>query len=185
MKRENLTKSRAFTLVELMVTIFIAAIILMGIGLVLVDSHRGWWRMFERTNQGIVLDAYITRKTFDQVARQASIRRQLIDGDPYKVLGNTSLTLYYYSAPFTSLVLDRYATFRLAGSDLLLDRGNLIPGTWTPTGNPTTTTLAQNVEAVTFSVEGTALQIVLTLDDRPQRMTVTTSAYRYNDHNVE
>jgi hypothetical protein len=163
----------------------IAAIVLFGIGMVLADSHRGWWRMWERENEGIVPNAYVGRKIFDGVVRQATIRRQLVDGDPYLAVGNTSLTVYYYSAPMLAPALDKYATFRLAGSNLVVDYGDLQPGTWDPQGNPGTMVLAENVEAVEFTVQGAAIRVELTLKTARQTMTVAVCAYRHNDHNVQ
>ena len=184
MKANKLKKINGFTLVELMVTIFIAAIVLLALGVVLADSHKGWWSMWERENEGIVPNAYVARKTFDGLVRQATIRRQLVDGDPYKLIGNTSVTIYYYSAPLTAPALDKYATFRLAGTTLVADYGNLQPGTWNPQGTPATVVLAEDVDAVEFTVQGTAIRMELTLDTPRQTMTICTCAYRYNDHNV-
>lgn len=184
MKAKDLKKRQGFTLIELMVTIFLATVVLFAIGVVLADSHRGWWHMWERENEGIVPNAYVARKTYDRLVRQATIRRQLIDGDASKVIGNTSLTVYYYSAPLTALELDKYATFRLAGSTLVVDHGDLRPGTWQPQGTPGTMVLAEDVEAVEFTVQGTAIRMELTLETTRQTMTVTTCAYRYNDHNM-
>jgi prepilin-type N-terminal cleavage/methylation domain-containing protein len=185
MKARTRKKNNGFTLIELMVTIFIATIVLFAIGVVLADSHRGWWRMWERENEGIVPNAYVARKTFDGLVRQATIRRQLVDGEPYETIGNTSLRVYYYSAPADPIFqLDRYATLRLAGSTLVVDYGDLQPGTWEPQGDPGTMVLAEDVEAVEFTVQGNAIRMELTLETGRQTMTVAVCAYRHNDHNV-
>ena len=66
-------KSRAgFTLVELMVTIVIASIVLLGIGYVLVDAHRGYNKMFTRVHGDIVNQAHEARVIFDKICRQSS-----------------------------------------------------------------------------------------------------------------
>jgi hypothetical protein len=172
-------------MVELLVTLGLAAIVILAMGITLADNQKGWRRMYDRVYSDVVTDAYVTRMTFDRIARQSTIRRQLIDGDPYAVTGNVSLTVYYYDNPLTSLELDKYATFRMAGTDLLVDYGDLNPGTWDPQGSPTTVTLARDVESVRFSTAGVAVWMALTLDNDKERMTITTSAYRYNGHNEE
>jgi type II secretory pathway component PulJ len=183
MKTQKQKRTSGFTLVELIATISIAAFVLLGIGLVLADSHKGWRHMWERENEGIVPDAYVARKTFDRLVRQATIRRQLIDGDAYAVIGNVSLTVYHYENPVTSVELDKYATFRVAGSRLVADLGDLKAGTWEPEGSPATVVLAEDVEAVEFTVQGAAIRMELTLKTTRQTMTVTSCAYRYNGHN--
>jgi prepilin-type N-terminal cleavage/methylation domain-containing protein len=185
MRRKTLTDRQGFTMVELLVTMGLAAIVILAMGITLADNQKGWRRMYDRVYSDVVTDAYVTRMTFDRIVRQSTIRRQLIDGDPYAVTGNLSLTVYYYDNPLTSPELDKYATFRIAGTDLLTDYGDLNPGTWDPQGTPRTVTLARDVESVRFSVDGVAVQITLTLDNDKERMTVTTSAYRYNGHSEE
>lgn len=181
MRRKELTVRRGFTLTELVVTTVLATIVMLGIGIVLADNQKGWKKMYKRVHTGVVVDAYVARRTFDRIVRQATIRRLLIDGDPDAVTGNTSLRVYYYQNPQTSLELDKYATFRRDGTNLLVDYGDLQPGTWNPQGTPATATLARDVEAVKFSIDGVSVQMILTLDKDGQHMTLTTSAIRHND----
>ncbi|MHC4666472.1 MAG: PilW family protein [Planctomycetota bacterium] len=185
MKRETVGDRHGFTMIELLVTMGLAAIVILAMGITLADNQKGWRRMYDRVYSDVVTDAYVTRMTFDRIARQSTIRRQLIDGDPYAVTGNVSLMVYYYDDPLTSPELDKYATFRIAGTDLLVDYGDLNPGTWDPEGSPRTVTLARDVESVTFSTAGVAVWMALTLDNDKERMTITTSAYRYNGHNEQ
>jgi type II secretory pathway component PulJ len=181
MKAKDRKKNDGFTLIELMVTILIATIVLFGIGLVLADSHRGWRSMWERENEGIVPNAYVARKTFDRLVRQATIQGQKVDDDALKVIGYTSLMVYYYADPLTSPLPDRYATFRKEGSTLEVELGEL--ENWEPKGDGATIALAEDVEAVRFTLEGAAIRMELTLKTTRQTMTITTCAYRYNGHN--
>jgi prepilin-type N-terminal cleavage/methylation domain-containing protein len=185
MRRKTLTDRQGFTMIELLVTMGLAAIVILAMGITLADNQKGWRKMYDRVYSDVVTDAYITRMTFDRIVRQSTIRSQLIDGDPYAVTGSSSLRVYYYEDPQTSVDLDKYATFRIGETLLLVDYGDLDPGTLDPQGSPRTVTLARDVESVSFSVDGVAVQITLTLDNDKERMTVTTSAYRHNGHNEE
>lgn len=171
MREERFTKKRGFTLTELVVTIAMSSIVVLGIGFVLVDSQRGWNRMYDRVYAGVVVDAYVARKAFDATVRKASTKRY--------VLGLGSVEVYYYADP-NSDELDKYAKFYVANEQLLADYGDYDEST----GNPSrlsTITLANNVTAADFSVDSSCVRMVLTLDNDRERMTVTSSAVRHNE----
>jgi len=172
-----------FTLIELMMVIIIVAIAIIGMSSVIADAQRGHRQMYERVFGDVVSDAYATRRAFDRVVRKSSIRYYMIDADPSAVSGNTSVTVYYYDDPQTSLVLDKYCRFEVEGTELAAYYGNLAPGTFNPQGSETRARLAQNVTYSEFSVIGTgvAVRMMLRLDNEKQQMTFTTTALRHND----
>jgi prepilin-type N-terminal cleavage/methylation domain-containing protein len=163
-------KKQGFTLIELMVTVAMAVIVLLGVGIALVDSQRGWHKMYNRVYGDVTTDSYTVKKVFDNVVRKSSIKRY--------VLGFNNLTVFYYK-DLNSTELDQYANFRKEGIKLLLDYGEL-----DAEGNhlspSSTMTLARNVVAVDFSVNGVCVQMILKLDDGGEAVTVTCSAIRHN-----
>ena len=165
---------RGFTLTELTVVMAMAPVVILSMGIVLVDSQRGWNQMYNRVYSGVVLDGYVARKTFDTVVRKSSISRERLGND------NDEVVLYYYNDPASSTWLDRYARFYTAGKRLLVDYGKL-NAKGNPKGPRQTVTLAHNVEAVNFSVAGTCVQMTLRLDNGCEALTVMTSAVRQNE----
>jgi len=171
---EKLKDKAGFTLTELMVTIAMAVIIILGIGVVLVDSQKGWNKMYNRVHRGMVTDGYVARKAFDAAVRKSSIKRSLISTNP------PGVCVYYYSDPNT-LQPDRYANFYKKNDTLVADYGHYDWNTKKAQPPSSTFTLAQNVKTVDFSVAASSVRMVLQLDDGSDTMTVTTSAVRHNE----
>jgi len=147
-------------------------ILVITIGVVLVDSQRGWKRMYNRVYGGLVTDGYVARKAFDAAVRKSSIKRAR--------LGDDEVEVYYYNDPETSTALDRYARFYVTDGELMVDYGEL-DADGNPQGTTSTVTLARNVEAVDFSVADICVQMTLKLDNGHQSLTVVTSPVRHNE----
>lgn len=173
MRQQTVKNRRGFTLTELAVVMAITSIVMLSMGIVLVDSQRGWNQMFNRVNSGVVADAYVARKAFDAVVRKSSMNRE-------RLVGDSEVELYYYNDPVSSTRLDRYARFYTAGTKLLVDYGQL-DSNGNPGGQIQTITLADNVEAVNFYVNGAYVQMVLRLDNGSESLVVMTSAMRHNE----
>jgi prepilin-type N-terminal cleavage/methylation domain-containing protein len=172
MKRKEMTGRRGFTLTELATTIAIAGIMMLAMGVVLVDSQRGWQQTFDRVFSDVVTDGYVARKTFDSIVRRSSYRRESI--------GSGWIEVYYYSDPDTSTRLDRYARFYQTGNELRVMYGPIdVNGNLQ--GQDRDVMIARNVQSVTFSIMGSAVQMVLGLDNGEQQITVMTSAVRHNE----
>ncbi|MBN2456983.1 MAG: prepilin-type N-terminal cleavage/methylation domain-containing protein [Sedimentisphaerales bacterium] len=175
MRPQRSVNQYAFTITELMVTIVIASIVILGMGFVLADGYRGWQRMYNRVHGDVVNDAYVTRLTFDRIVRKSSITKTIGPTVP-----DSSITLFYYST-IGSANLDKYATFYQSGNQLLLDYGDYDEGTGT---TPLSTqTLANNVQSVSFWVPtgGVSVCMVMTLDDGTYARTITNTAVRHNE----
>ncbi|HUT28308.1 MAG TPA: prepilin-type N-terminal cleavage/methylation domain-containing protein [Sedimentisphaerales bacterium] len=164
-------RRKGFTLVELMITAATLVIVLLGIGVALVDSQKGYSRMYNRVHGEVATDSYTVKKVFDNTIRRASQKRY--------VLGTSSLAVFYYSSP-TASQLDRYANFRAAGETLYLDYG-AVDSSGKALNASSTMTAARHVKAITFDVDGACVKMVLTLDDGREKATVTCSAVRHND----
>jgi prepilin-type N-terminal cleavage/methylation domain-containing protein len=172
MRQQTFKNKLGFTLTELAVVIAIASIVMLSMGTVLVDTQRGWNQMFNRVNNGVVNDGYAARKAFDAVVRKSSkIREELGDGE---------VVLYYYNDPASSTRLDRYARFYAADTELLVVYGKL-DSEWNQYEQTSPITLADNVEAVSFYVNGACVQMVLRLDNGSESLIVLTSAIRHNE----
>lgn len=175
------TKKSGFTLVEMMVTILILTVVMLGLAGVMADSHKGYNRMYKRIHGDVVNDAYVARLRFDKVCRKARAGSADLGIDPDVPF----LQILYYSTPNTNgpadLPPDRYAQFYLNGADLMLDTGTYDPetGVGPPTG---TETVARNVTELKFSaVGGKCCQMVMTLlKDGEHSITVTCSSIMHN-----
>ena len=165
-------KTKGFTLVELMVTVLAAVIVIAGAGIILVDSQRGWNKMYNRVHGDVTTDAYVARRGFDTVVRKSTISRSLVDADGQFV------EVYYYQ-DFNSVSPDRFSNFYRNGLLLLVDYGEYDWDSKTTTPL-STVTLARNVKAVNFSIQGVSVQMLLTLDDEKESVTLVSSAVRHN-----
>lgn len=173
MKRNTFTNRKALTLVELMVTMAIALIVILSVGLVLVDSQKGWNRMYDRVYGDIVTDGYVARKTFDAVVRKSSIKRA-------DFVSSNDFYAYYYQDQ-ASTKLDRYARFYTRENQLLVDYGQL-DDSENRLNAYSTVVLARNVKTAYFAnPPGTSIQMIIELDDGRLAMTVTCTANRHNE----
>jgi len=172
MKQQTVKSRCGVTLIELAVVMAIAPIVVLSMGILLVDSQRGWNQMYNRLTCGVVNDAYVANKAFEAVVRKSSINRVS--------LGDGEVKLYYYNDPMSSTWLDRYARFYTAGTELLVDYGHL-DSNWIPGGRIQTITLAHNVKAANFYVVGVCVQMVLSFDNGSESLIVATTAMRHNE----
>ena len=174
MRWETVTKRRGFTLTEIMVAIAMSTIVIGSIGVVLVDSQRGWHRMYNRVFSDVVTDSYVARKAFDAVVRKSSIKR-------YGLGSNGEFVMVYYYQDSNSTMLDGFASFSRSGEALQAVYGELDAAGTPVSPSINVMTLARNVAAVNFSVAGPCVQMILELDNGREVMTVTCSAVRHNE----
>jgi len=173
--KPQIQKRYGITMVELMVTILISTVVVAGIGVAMVDSQRGFKQMYERTQGDVTTDAYVARAVFDRICRKSSIQRCL---PAIGALGSYAEVYYYNDANSTSP--DRYTQFRVADRTLLADHGAYDMTAKSKTF-VSTETLATNVTAWQFAVEGSSVVMTLSLQKGSQMMTVTCSSIRHNE----
>lgn len=160
-------KISGFTLIELMVTLIISAIIISAVGVLVADSS-GWFSdSYRKIHSKPAVESLVARKTFERVVRQSSGTGFLLSPDQSEV------EIYYYSSP--TVPLDRFARFYLSGTDLMLEKGYISPKTAL-----SSETICSNVSSCTFKTAGTAVQMILILDDGKYREGSVTSAIMHN-----
>lgn len=157
----------AFTLTELMLTIAISFLIFLAAGILLADGSQWFSGNYSKINSQPAIDCIIARKTFERVMRQATGKGYIVSADGSYVEAN------YYSD--SSLIADRYAKFYTLGNDLIFETGTLDPHT-----TLTTDTICQNVSDCTFKGTGTAVQMILELDDGTNKQSSVVSAVMNN-----
>ncbi len=167
-------KHKGLTLIELVTAIVISTLVVIGLGSVLADNQRGWQMMYNRAYSDVVADAYTTRISFDRIVRKSSAQRYKLD------LAGQYVEIYYYQSS-SSTEPDRFARFYTSGGQLLVDFGDLDPGTFDVLSTTSTQTLANNVTSAVFSVSGRNIQMVLNLDNGSETIMMTCSAIRYNE----
>ena len=167
-KNKRIANSKGFSLLELMMATTLACIVVVGVGVVLVDSQRGWNAMYTRTYSDVVTDAHVARRRFDSVVRNASSQGVLLDD-----YGNW-VEVYYYSDPNSSIV-DRYTRFLSSNSQLTIEYGVV-----EPRQTLNTEIICENVSSCVFKLAGNSVQMVLTLDDGSQNATIVASAVTHN-----
>ena len=168
MSKDKPTSRKGFTIIELIVAGAASLIVIIAIGSVLAGSQKDWHRMYSRVCSDVVTDSYIARKAFDAVIRKASKEKLLLDED------GSWLEVYYY-ADDDSAVVDRYARFYETAGELKIEYGKL-----EPKATLSVQTICGNVSSCVFKATGTSAQMILTLNDGIQTITVTSSAVMQN-----
>ncbi len=168
MIQKRLTTAGGFTIVELIITMSVMIIVGSAIGVVIVDSQRGWNLMYNRVNSNVVTDGYVARKKFDSIIRKAS-------GESIS-LGDTGswIEVYYYASD-SSTAPDRYARFYEADGQL-----NIAYGTLDPKVTYDVDTICENVSGCKFKRAGRSAQMILKLDNGTYKNTVVSSAVTHN-----
>jgi len=167
-KKKRMSNPKGFTIIELMIATALGCTIVVGVGMLLVDSQRGWNKMYNRTYSDVVTDAYAARRRFDSVVRNASYQGILLSDD------SSWVEVYYYSDP-NSVIVDRYARFISSNSQLIVEYGEV-----EPRQTLNTETICDNVSSCVFKSAGSSVQMVLTLDDGSQSTTIVASAVMHN-----
>jgi len=170
MLKKRLTVQQGFTIVELMIAVMLAAIVMFGVGAMVVDSQRGWHRMYNRIYSDVATDSYVARKTFDSVIRKASSETFLLDA-----AAGSWIEVYYYEDPNSAFV-DSYARFSYDGVGQL----NIEYGRLNPRGTLTIRSVCENVSGCVFKAAGRSVQMILTLDDGSQTATIVSSSVMHN-----
>jgi prepilin-type N-terminal cleavage/methylation domain-containing protein len=164
-------RRKGVTLIELMITIAMVSIVVLSVGIVLVDTQRGWNKMYDRVHGAVSTDSYVAKKVFDKVVRKSSKKRYMVSP------GN--LVVFYYN-DLGSTFLDRYTSLQLSGRNLLGNFG-AVDSSGALSDPTSSIVVARNVEAAEFSVSGASVKMVLRLDDGEYAVTVTSSAVRHNE----
>lgn len=167
-KRNGPAARFGFTLVELMITTAIMAIVGLAIGVVIVDGQTGWNVMYDRANSDAMTQGYAARRKLDAVIRAASQQRFVIAKD------GSWIEAYTYAGD-ASTEVDRYWRFYVVDGDLLAEFGQVEPRT-----TLSVDTVCENVSACAFKQNGKAIQMTLTLDDGTQTNTIVSSVYAHN-----
>jgi hypothetical protein len=168
MKKYRCKFRAGFTMIELTLAATAMVIMILGVGMILADSHNSWNKMYIRTNGEVASGAYIAKKTFDSIVRRANIGSLSIDND------GAWVDVSYSSNP-DSETIDRYALFYSEGENFKVEYGQINPNQILRTQ-----TICRNVTSCKFSQSGTSVQMALTLTQNSQSLTVMSSAYLHN-----
>ena len=168
MSKKTIANRKGFTIIELMVATGLASTIIIGVGVLVVDSQRGWNTMYNRAYSDVVTDSHVARRMFDSVIRNASCQGILLDENGGWV------EIYDYSDP-NSPVVDRYARFYGSNEQLLIEYGAL-----NPRQTLNTEIICEDVTSCVFMSAGNSAQMILTLDNGSQNKTVVASAVMHN-----
>ncbi len=144
-------RASGFTLVELIVTIVIAAIPILAVGTLLVGAQKGWQQSYGAVHKPIQQDALATMTTFGSVGRRANRSTykvyRIIHGayveaqpDPGETLAaGQAVEMHYWAEGFDPGALNmdtlettntgtHFALFYLENSELKVDFGEVIDG---------------------------------------------------------
>ena len=171
MKEKRRVKSNGFTLVELLTTIVVSLIILLGVGIVLANSHRAYQITYDKVNADVSTDSFIARKLFDSVVRKSSAST-ITTG-----INGEYVHLQYYDNDYSTYP-DRYIRFYVSGNNLMAEYGNVYQG-----GSQTITdtkTVCSNVSSCVFKNNGASVHMKLTLYDGVESNVIVTTAYAHN-----
>ena len=146
-----------------------SSVLLLAIVGVLASNQKGFHAMYQRVNGNLVNDAYVTRRTFDRLVRQASCDYcNPADG------ASPQIEIRYYSSPSVT-GMDRFARFTYNGGAKTV---SLIDGTIG--SNPAAQVLAHNVTSGTFLRSGPCIHMALVLNDGTVDLPLAVTATRHN-----
>ena len=164
-----------FTITELVLAIAVSSILVLTIGIVMVDTQRGWMDSYAKVHGGAAADAMMTKTAFDKVIRKAS--RSI-----YHFNGLDDITVYYYDNWLTSTDLDRYARFYRSvnePSEMYIQHGQLEAGI--KKDILAEVLLASNVVDLEFKPISGGFEMKLALDDGREATTVVSTAILQNE----
>lgn len=168
------------TLIELMVAMCLSVVLSLGVINVVASNQKHYNQTYRRVFGDVVQEAEITKRIFERVVRKSSIHDFEIG------TAGEYVRAFYYNHPGTSTHYDRYATFLLSGTDLVMEHGALQTGTFIPdTSTEVTQVLARNAGVpsggVLFTQYGASVHLRVTLDDGRVRLPVVVTATRHNE----
>jgi hypothetical protein len=164
-----------FTITELVLAVAVSSILVLTIGVVMVDTQKGWMDSYAKVHGGAAADAMMARTAFDKVIRKAS--RSLYHFD-----GLDDITVYYYDNWLISADLDRYARFfrsEETPSEMYIQHGTLESGV--KKDITAQVRLASNVADLEFKPVSGGLEMKLALDDGREATTVVSTAILHNE----
>lgn len=112
--------NKGLTIVETLVASVMAGIIILGLGVVLVETQRRWEESYERVNGDMVMDSYAAKLAFESMVRQSSLSIMA----PKMSSDGSSIVLYTYK-DIKSNSIDAYAKFYLENGELVAEYGPL------------------------------------------------------------
>lgn len=165
-------KKTGFTLVELMVTIAISAMLVLTVGVVMLDTQRGWLDTYAKVHGGAADDAAMAKVAFDRIVRKSSRSMYLLPT-------TDDLTVYYYSDWQNSPSVDCSARLYRSSvnpSEMYIEHTRLDNG-----DSISAVRLASNVSDLEFLPVSGGLTMKLTLDDGREQTTVVSTAILHNE----
>ncbi|MHC5143912.1 MAG: PulJ/GspJ family protein [Planctomycetota bacterium] len=164
-----------FTITEMVLAIAVSSILVLTIGVVMVDSQRGWMDSYAKVHGGATVDAMMAKTAFDKVIRKAS-------RSGYHFDGHDDITVYYYDNWLASTEPDRYARFYRSAdtpSQMYIQHGKFDEG---EKGDITAEVLlASNVADLEFKPVNSVIEMKLALDDGRETTTIVSTAILHNE----
>ncbi len=113
-------RNKGFTVVEMAIASVASVVVVIGVGVLLVDSQNSFNRTYAQAYSDIVVDNRVVDLTFQSIVRKAD--RASFDIDP----SGQWIEVSYYSSD-AAVSLDRYARFYVLNGSLMLEYGELDP----------------------------------------------------------
>lgn len=162
-------RNTGLTLMELMVTMLISSILLVAVGIIMLDTQRGWQYTYTKVHGGAVVDAATAKTAFEKMFRKASRKK-------YIRTAADDITVFYYSNWLKEGDPDKYARFYRQNGTLFLKEGNIANA-----DSDQTFILANRVTNAIFRPWPGAIQMLLTVQYPTESITATSTAELHNE----
>ena len=171
MKKVLTLKSDGFTMMELVVSIAIAAIVGLGITMTMLYSQRAYQVAYDRIYAEIITESFMARRLFD-----ATVRKSNASSITIETSGDDAKFQYYNSD--VSTYIDRYIRFYISNNNFLAEYGSIDQnGVQTSTN---TRAICSDISFCMFRNNGSSISMILALNDGDRSNIVVTSAYAHN-----
>ena len=162
---------RAFTLIELVMSMALGVILVLAMGMVLLDSQNTWASTYGKVNGDVSVDSRVTVAVFDSIVRKSSM-------DRYEIGPNGEYAEVYYYSSESATMPDQYALFYVTDETLYVAHGPLVSGTYATQKPTTTLTLAEGVTSVNLSKTGASIEMIVKFSDDSESSVIMRAAVR-------
>jgi len=162
-------------MLEMTLSLVIVSVLILAVGGVISDSYANWDDMYDRIFGTVPESIVKIQRDFNVNCRRATLRNVYLSAD------RRTLIVYQFADRINpSYWPDRYVQYYLDGTTFRSEYGELNAAALTKKNTIHTDVICENVQYLSFSVQGLSVQLCITINDGQTKRTFAWAAVRHN-----